>query len=211
MPPPRSPGPSASGWSRVEARTTCALRDTRPNRWRPGILRPRPKAERLARRPSAPAATARHSRPSAVSRSIYSSAVLARRFCQQPVSSARGAGGGPAQGRAASRGLRLSSGATRPSLWPVPNRNGEAAEQPEAHGLQILTRTALQAILRPMCSPRAHLRASHEEARGFACRLAMRLFFSRFAWPHLRLHCSNRFFALSCAGRESLASAIEGT
>src|SRR5215212_566325 len=93
MPPPRSPGPSASGWSRVEARTTCALRDTRTDRWRPGILRPRPRAERLARRPSAPAATARHSKPSAVSRSISSSAVLARGFCQQPLSPARGAGG----------------------------------------------------------------------------------------------------------------------
>jgi hypothetical protein len=49
MPPPRSPGSSASGWSRVEARTMCALRDTRTDRWRPRILRPRPKAERLAR------------------------------------------------------------------------------------------------------------------------------------------------------------------
>jgi hypothetical protein len=168
MPPPRSPGPSASGWSRVEARTTCALRDTRTDRWRPGILRSRPKAERLARRPSAPAATARHSGPSAVSRSIYSSAVLAREFCQQPVSPARGAGGGPARGRAASRSLRPSAGATRPSLWPLPNRNRKAAEQPEAHGLQILTRTALQGILRPMCTPGAHLRAFHEEARDFA-------------------------------------------
>lgn len=211
MPPPRSPGPSASGWSRVEARTTCALRDTRTDRWRPGILRPRPKAERLARRPSAPAATARHSRPSAVSRSIYSSAVLAREFCQQPVSPARGAGGGPARGRAASRSLRPSAGATRPSLWPVPNRNRKLPSSLKRTGSRFSPGRPCKGSSGRCALPVPIYVPFMRRLVTLLGRLAMRLFFSRFAWSHQRLYCSNRFFALSCEWRESLANAIEGT